>query len=114
MKKGWLVLIVVVVVVVIFGGMYDSARNTMVRKNEAIKSDWAQVSVVLLHMPLAHTTVACSFVHVPLCSPSLGSCFPSRSSASHTWAVRLQYVPPVQSESRLQPAGGTHVPLALQ
>jgi LemA protein len=47
MKKGWLVLIVVVLVVLIFGGMYVSARNTMVRKNEAIKSDWAQVSVVL-------------------------------------------------------------------
>jgi len=47
MKKGWLVLIVVVVVVLIVGGMYVSSRNTMVRKNEAIKSDWAQVSVVL-------------------------------------------------------------------
>jgi len=47
MKKGWLVLIVVVVIVLIVGGMYVSARNSMVRKNEAIKSDWAQVSVVL-------------------------------------------------------------------
>ena len=47
MKKGWVVLIVIVLAVVIFGGMYVSARNTMVRKNEVIKSDWAQVSVVL-------------------------------------------------------------------
>lgn len=47
MRKAWLLLIVVVLVVMIFGGMYVSSRNTMVRKNEAIKSDWAQVSVVL-------------------------------------------------------------------
>lgn len=47
MKKGWIVLIVVVLIVLIFGGMYVSARNTMVRKNEVVKSDWAQVSVVL-------------------------------------------------------------------
>jgi len=47
MKKGWVVLIAIVLAAVIFGGMYVSARNTMVRKNEAIKSDWAQVSVVL-------------------------------------------------------------------
>ena len=44
MKKAWIVLIVIVLVVVIFGGMYVSARNTMVIKSEAIKSDWAQVS----------------------------------------------------------------------
>jgi len=47
MKKGWIALIVIVLAVVIFSGMYVSARNTMVRKNEAIKSDWAQVDVVL-------------------------------------------------------------------
>ena len=47
MKKVWVVLIVIVLAVLIFGGMYVSARNTMVRKNETIKSDWAQVSVVL-------------------------------------------------------------------
>jgi LemA protein len=44
MKKGWIALIVIGVIV---GGMYVGARNTMVRKNEAIKSDWAQVDVVL-------------------------------------------------------------------
>jgi len=47
MKKGWIALIVAGLVVVIVGGMYVSSRNTMVRKSEAIKSDWAQVDVVL-------------------------------------------------------------------
>ncbi len=47
MKKGWVALIVVVLAAVIFGGIYVSARNAMVRKNEAIKSDWAQVDVVI-------------------------------------------------------------------
>lgn len=47
MKKGWIAVIVIVVVIVIFGGMYVGARNQMVRKNETVKSDWAQVDVVL-------------------------------------------------------------------
>lgn len=47
MKKGWAAFIVILLIVVIFGGMYISARNQMVRKNETIKSDWAQVDVVL-------------------------------------------------------------------
>ena len=47
MKKVWIVAAAIVLVVLIFGSMYVSARNTMVRKDEAIKSDWAQVSVVL-------------------------------------------------------------------
>jgi LemA protein len=47
MKKGWVVLAVIALAAVIFSSMYVSARNTMVRKNEAIKSDWAQVSVVM-------------------------------------------------------------------
>lgn len=47
MKKGWITLVVIVLLIVIFGGMYVSARNTMVRKNETVKSDWAQVDVVL-------------------------------------------------------------------
>src|SRR5487761_1611242 len=47
MKKGWAVLAAVVLVVLIVGGMYVSARNQMVRKNETVKSDWAQVDVVL-------------------------------------------------------------------
>jgi LemA protein len=47
MKKGWLTIIVIVLIALIFGTMYVSARNQMVRKNETIKSDWAQVDVVL-------------------------------------------------------------------
>jgi LemA protein len=47
MKKGWAAIIVIVVIALIFGTMYVSARNQMVRKNETIKSDWAQVDVVL-------------------------------------------------------------------
>ena len=47
MKKGWIVLIVIVLTVLIFGGMYVNSRNTMVQMNETIKSDWAQVDVVL-------------------------------------------------------------------
>ena len=47
MKKVWVALGAILLVVVIFSSMYVSSRNTMVRKNEAVKSDWAQVSVVL-------------------------------------------------------------------
>ena len=47
MKKILAALVVIVLIAVIFGGMYVSARNTMVQKNEAIKSNWAQVDVVL-------------------------------------------------------------------
>jgi LemA protein len=47
MKKGTLVLIVLVLIALIFGGMYVSRRNQMVVKNEAVKSEWAQVDVVL-------------------------------------------------------------------
>jgi LemA protein len=47
MKKGILVLAVVLLFALIFGGMYVSRRNQMVTKNETVKSDWAQVDVVL-------------------------------------------------------------------
>ena len=47
MKKGWAIGIVIVLIVLIFGTMYIGARNQMVRKNETIKSHWAQVDVVL-------------------------------------------------------------------
>ena len=47
MKKAWIALVVIVVIVLICFGMYISSRNQMVRKNETIKSDWAQVDVVL-------------------------------------------------------------------
>ena len=47
MKKLLIVLGVVVLLVLIFSGMYVSARNNMVRKNEAIHAAWSQVDVDL-------------------------------------------------------------------
>jgi len=47
MKTSAIVIIVLVIVALMFGGMYVSRRNQMVTKNEAIKSQWAQVDVVL-------------------------------------------------------------------
>jgi LemA protein len=38
---------VLVVLALIFGGMYIGRRNQMVTLNETVKSDWAQVDVVL-------------------------------------------------------------------
>ena len=40
-------LVVLLVVAVVVGGSYVSAKNEMVRKNEAIKQEWSQVDVVL-------------------------------------------------------------------
>lgn len=47
MKAGVVLLIVLVIVAILFGGMYVSRRNQMVMLNETVKSDWAQVDVVL-------------------------------------------------------------------
>jgi LemA protein len=47
MKAGTIFLIVLVVVALVVGGMYVSSRNQMVTKNEAVKSAWAEVDVVL-------------------------------------------------------------------
>ena len=47
MKKGLAVLAVIVVLALIFGSMYVSRRNQMVAMNEAVRSNWAQVDVVL-------------------------------------------------------------------
>jgi LemA protein len=47
MKTSVVVIIVLVVLALMFGGMYVNRRNDMVTKNEAIKSQWAQVDVVL-------------------------------------------------------------------
>ena len=47
MKQAGVVLVVLVIVALLFGGMYVSRRNQMVLLNEAVKSDWAQVDVVL-------------------------------------------------------------------
>src|SRR4029077_12834367 len=47
MKTGVIVLVVLVVIGVLVGGMFVGSRNQMVTKNEAVKSAWAQVDVVL-------------------------------------------------------------------
>ncbi len=47
MKKGLIVLAVVALIALAVGGSYVSSRNEMVRKNETVKSAWAQVDVVL-------------------------------------------------------------------
>jgi LemA protein len=46
---GKLTVFVVVILILIFiaGGSYFSIRNTLVQKNEAVKSAWSQVDVVL-------------------------------------------------------------------
>ena len=47
MKTAVVFLVVVALVALGAGGMYVSSRNEMVRKNEAVKSAWAEVDVVL-------------------------------------------------------------------
>jgi LemA protein len=47
MKAGIIALVVLVLAAFLIGGSYIGARNEMVRKNEAVKSAWAQVDVVL-------------------------------------------------------------------
>jgi LemA protein len=47
MGKALIVIVVILIVLLIFGGMYVSAKNEMVSKNEAVKSTWSQVDVVL-------------------------------------------------------------------
>jgi LemA protein len=47
MKTGIIILIVVVVLLFLFGSSFVSRRNEMVVKNEAVKSAWSQVDVVL-------------------------------------------------------------------
>jgi LemA protein len=47
MKNAIVVLVVVALIALAVGGMYVGRRNEMVRKNETVKSAWAQVDVVL-------------------------------------------------------------------
>lgn len=47
MGKGLIAVVVILVILLIFGGMYVSAKNEMVRKNEAVKAQWSQVDVDL-------------------------------------------------------------------
>ena len=45
--KALIVLVVIGLIVLSCFGMYISTKNTLVQKNEAVKSQWAQVDVVL-------------------------------------------------------------------
>lgn len=47
MSKAMVFLITVVVLILLLAGMYVSVKNTLVAKNEAVKSAWSQVDVVL-------------------------------------------------------------------
>jgi len=47
MKALAVVLVVLVILAVLFGSFFVSTRNQMVVKNETVKSNWAQVDVVL-------------------------------------------------------------------
>src|SRR5256885_9851877 len=47
MGKGLIVIIVVVLLALLVFGQYVGAKNTLVAKNEAVKSAWSQVDVVL-------------------------------------------------------------------
>ena len=47
MKPVTIVLVVIALIALIIFGQYVSVRNTLVQKNEAVKSAWSQVDVVL-------------------------------------------------------------------
>jgi len=47
MKALGIVVVILVIVALLCGGYYVSTRNQIVTKNETVKSDWAQVDVVL-------------------------------------------------------------------
>ena len=48
MSKGLIVAVVIVLLVIVIGfGWYIGVKNTLVAKNEAVKSTWSQVDVVL-------------------------------------------------------------------
>jgi LemA protein len=47
MGKGLIAVVVILVILLMFGGMYVSAKNTMVAKSEDVKTQWRQVDVVL-------------------------------------------------------------------
>ena len=47
MKAALAVIAVLLILALIFGSMYAGRRNEMVRLNETVKSNWAQVDVVL-------------------------------------------------------------------
>ncbi len=47
MSKGLIVVIVLVLIVLMAFGQYVGVRNSLVTKNEAVKSSWSQVDIVL-------------------------------------------------------------------
>ena len=47
MGKGVIAVIIVVLIALAIFGQYVGVRNTLVTKNEAVKSTWSQVDVVL-------------------------------------------------------------------
>ena len=47
MGKALIVIVVLALILLAFFGQYVSVRNTLVTKNEAVKSTWSQVDVVL-------------------------------------------------------------------
>lgn len=47
MSKGLIAVIVIVVIALLVFGQYVGVRNTLVGKNESVKSAWSQVDVVL-------------------------------------------------------------------
>jgi LemA protein len=47
MSKFAIVFITILVLILLVGGKYISVKNTLVAKNEAVKSTWSQVDVVL-------------------------------------------------------------------
>ena len=47
MNKGLIVIIILALIALMVFGQYVSVRNTLVTKNEAVKSAWSQVDIVL-------------------------------------------------------------------
>jgi LemA protein len=47
MGKALIFVVVILIILLMFGGMYVSSKNEMVSKNEAVKTAWSQVDVVL-------------------------------------------------------------------
>jgi len=47
MGKGLILIIILALIALVFFGQYVGVRNTLVTKNEAVKSAWSQVDIVL-------------------------------------------------------------------
>ena len=43
MSKGLIAVIVIVLIALVVGGQYVGVRNTLVTKNESVRSAWSQV-----------------------------------------------------------------------